>query len=52
MQMCSLPIALFAETSGTYINVEGQSQSFTGACATGRRGTASMENTTRHWVIC
>lgn len=26
-----LPIALFAETSGTYINVEGQSQSFTGA---------------------
>ena len=26
-----LPIALFAETSGTYINVEGQSQSFAGA---------------------
>ena len=26
-----LPIALFAETSGTYINGEGQSQSFTGA---------------------
>ncbi len=26
-----LPIALFAETSGTYINVEGQSQSFTAA---------------------
>jgi len=26
-----LPIALFAETSGTFINVEGQSQSFTGA---------------------
>jgi NADH-quinone oxidoreductase subunit G len=26
-----LPIALFAETSGTYINVEGLSQSFTGA---------------------
>jgi NADH-quinone oxidoreductase subunit G len=26
-----LPMALFAETSGTYINVEGQSQSFAGA---------------------
>ena len=26
-----LPIALFAETSGTFINVEGLSQSFTGA---------------------
>ena len=26
-----LPIALFTETSGTYINVEGQSQSFAGA---------------------